>query len=572
MTGTKSSSFSYAHAIGSEPLIGRTLGCHFDLVVEQFGKKEALVSIPQNLRLTYRQLKEKVDLFARGLLKLGIMAGDRVGIWSTNNVEWVIVQIATAKIGAILVNINPAYRTSELDYALRQSGVKLLVTMRGFKGDEYISMLHELAPEIMHSDANNMAPRLPDLRFVAVIGGYPADGERIFDFAHIYALGEPTPASELAAKQASLQFDEAINIQYTSGTTGFPKGVTLTHHNLLNNSLYSAKAMGVDSRSKFCVPMPFYHCGGMVLCTLVTLNVGGTLVIPAPSFDPSLTLKAVAQERCTHLAGVPTMFIAELELANFDQFDLSSLKGGFMAGAPCPVELMHQVTGRLHCKHLVIFYGQTECSPVITSTTVDDSLHLRATTVGRTVPHMEVKIVDAQTGAVTERGVQGELCARGYAVMPGYWMNPNATRDSIDSAGWLHTGDLAVMNEDGYLNITGRKKDMIIRGGENIYPREIEEVLHGHPAVAQAQVFGVPDLHFGEEVAVWLQLKQDCSLESGELRAWLKERIAHFKIPKYIRIVSEFPMTVTGKVQKLAMREAMISELGLHDAAEIRTA
>lgn len=564
---------SYCHGVGLFPLIGRTLGDQFDLIAAAEDKREALVCVWQKVRWTYGQLKERVDLFARGLLKLGIEAGDRVGVWSTNNVEWIVIQLATAKIGAVLVNINPAYRTSELDYALRQSGVKMLVTMRGYKGDEYLSMLYELAPELMNSEVENPSPRLPELRYIAVIDGRNLEESgAVFNFDLIYDYGQSVPVQELSRRSLSLQFDSPINIQYTSGTTGFPKGVTLTHHNLLNNALYSAHAMGVTQSARFCVPMPFYHCGGMVLCTLVTLLVGGTLVIPNPTFCPAATLQAVALEKCTHLSGVPTMFVSELDLPNFDQFDLSSLEGGFMAGAPCPVELMHQVTSRLHCSKLVIFYGQTECSPVITSTTVDDSLDVRASTVGRVIPHLEVKVIDSLTGAILERGQQGEICARGYAVMPGYWMNPTATNDSIDSSGWLHTGDLAVMNEEGFINITGRKKDMIIRGGENIYPREIEEVLHSHPDVAQAQVFGVPDKHFGEEVALWVQLKQDCHADGEQLKSWLKERVAHFKIPRYIKIVSEFPMTVTGKVQKHAMRDAMISELGLEAAAGIRTA
>jgi fatty-acyl-CoA synthase len=564
---------SYCHGVGVQSLIGRTLSEQFDLIAAGRAKSEALVCSWQKIRWTYEQLSERVDLFARGLLKLGIEVGDRVGIWSTNNVEWIVVQLATAKIGAILVNINPAYRTSELDYALRQSGVKMLVAMRGYKSDEYLAMLYELAPELMNSEVENPSPRLPDLRYIVVIDGRSVEqSESVINFDLLYDYGQKIPAQELSFRSAALQFDSPINIQYTSGTTGFPKGVTLTHHNLLNNALYSAHAMGVNETSRFCVPMPFYHCGGMVLCTLVTLLVGGTLVIPNPTFDPGATLQVVAKEKCTHLSGVPTMFVSELDLSNFNDFDLSSLEGGFMAGAPCPVELMHQVTGRLHCSKLVIFYGQTECSPVITSTTVDDSLEVRATTVGRVIPHLEVKVVDSLTGAVLPRGQQGEICARGYAVMPGYWMNPAATEESVDSSGWLHTGDLAVMSAEGLINITGRKKDMIIRGGENIYPREIEEVLHGHPEVAQAQVFGVPDKHFGEEVALWVQLKQDCHADGEQLRSWLKERVAHFKIPKYIKVVSEFPMTVTGKVQKHAMRDVMITELGLEAAAGIRTA
>ncbi len=585
-----STGLSYDHGVGSKPLVGRTLGDHFDLIAARDPDREALVSLQQKIRWTYGELKQQVDLFARGLMKLGIDQGDRVGIWSTNNVEWVVVQLATARIGAILVNINPAYRTSELDYALRQSGVKLIVSIRGYKGDEYISMLHELAPQLMHDYPLTDSLRLPHLRFLVVInpGGAPpavpaagavdappacfANPKSIFPFDQLMTLSAEVSPCDLASRAEKLQFDDPINIQYTSGTTGFPKGVTLSHHNLLNNALYAAEAMGLTARSRFCCPMPFYHCGGMVLCTLATLSVGGTLVIPGPSFDPEATLTAVHAERCTHLSGVPTMFIAELEQPGFDRFDLSSLRGGFMAGAPCPVQLMRRVTTRLHCPEIVIFYGQTECSPVITSTTVDDDLEHRATTVGKVIPCLEVKVVDPDSGDIVARGKQGEICARGYAVMLGYWNNPAATAETIDKAGWLHTGDLAVMNDSGYVNITGRKKDMIIRGGENIYPREVEEVLHAHPAVAQAQIFGVPDEHLGEEVAMWVQLKNGCTADGAELASWLKERVAHFKIPRHVKVVTEFPMTVTGKIQKHAMREAMIRELGLEAAAGVQTA
>ena len=566
-------SLSYDHGTGSERLIGRTLGCHFDLVVAQDRGREALVSCHQRVRLTYAQLGERVDLFARGLLKLGIEAGDRVGIWSANNIEWVITQLATAKIGAILVNINPAYRTSELEYALRQSGVQLLVLTSGFKGGEYLAMIHELAPELIHRELKNPAPRLPDLRSLVVIDAShrKLEGEAI-NFEAVESLGVEVPPSLLEQRSQCLQFDDPINIQYTSGTTGFPKGVTLSHHNLLNNSLCAAQAMGISPSSRFCVPMPFYHCGGMVLCTLATLLSGGTLVIPSASFDAETVLDAIDRERCTHLAGVPTMFIAELEHPRLSEFDLSSLSGGFMAGAPCPVQLMRQVADRLNARNIVIIYGQTEASPVITTTTTNDSLELRATTVGRVIPHLELKVVDPVNGQVVPLGSQGEICARGYAVMLGYWQNPAATKESIDPAGWLHTGDLGTVNADGYVNITGRKKDMIIRGGENIYPREVEEVLHGHPAVAQAQVFGVPDDRLGEEVALWLQLKQDAATDPEEIRAWLRARVAHFKVPRYVKIVTEYPMTVTGKVQKFAMREEMIRELGLEALAKIQTA
>ncbi len=562
---------SYDHGVSSERLVGATLAEHFDLVAAARASGEAVVSRPQGLRLTYAQLRAAVDGFARGLLRLGANPGDRVGIWSTNNVEWVICQLATAKVGAILVNINPAYKGSELEYALKQSGVKILVSTRGHKADEYVAMLRELTPELF--EPNHAARgRLPALEHLVFVGPVVASSDAVTTFDAVAAAGAEVVEKQLLERAASLEFNDPINIQYTSGTTGFPKGVTLTHHNLLNNALYAGEAMGLTIDTRFCVPMPFYHCGGMVLCTLATLLRGGTLVIPSASFDAGAVLAALAGERCTHMAGVPTMYIEQLEHPQFATYDLTNLVGGFMAGAPCPVELMRRVAERMHLGKLVIFYGLTECSPVITATTTDDSLETRATTVGKVIPHLEIKIVDPLTRKVVPRGAQGEICARGYAVMLGYWNNREATDESIDAGGWLRTGDLGVMNDSGYVHITGRAKDMVIRGGENIYPREVEEFLLTHPAISQAYAFGVPDSHLGEELALWVKLRAGVTSGEDEIKAWLKQRVAHFKVPRYIRFVTEFPMTVTGKVQKFAMREVMIRELGLERQAAEKTA
>lgn len=552
--------------------MGRTIGGHFELIVEREKNKCAVVDIPRGVSLTFVELNEKADKFARGLMKLGIVKGDRVGIWSTNNLDWIITQLATAKIGAILVNINPAYRVHELEYALLQSGVKLLVLIPGFKGDEYLEMLRELTPELI-TKAEGRTSICPDLKQLILIDPQSEYSQlNLLNFEVVCELGDSIPLEDLKEISASLQFDDAINIQYTSGTTGFPKGVTLSHHNLLNNALYGAEAMGVNRDSKMCIPMPFYHCGGMVIGTLSTLCSGAQVVIPAPSFNPEKTMEAVQEERCTHLIGVPTMFIEQLEHSRFSSFDFTSLRSGFMAGAPCPVELMRQVQTKMNLTELVIIYGQTECSPIITSTTADDPLELRATSVGKVIPHLEIKIVDPETGMTVSRGEQGEICSRGYAVMLGYWMNEKATKESVDEAGWLHTGDLGNMDENGYVHITGRKKDMIIRGGENIYPREIEEVLHKHSGIAQAQVFGIPDKRLGEEVACWLQVRKGVAVDTHEVKTWLKDRVAYFKIPTHFKVVHEFPMTVTGKVQKHVMREMMIKELGLEAVANIETA
>lgn len=578
---------SYDFGICNE-LLGFTLAEHLDLISQQQPDHEAVVSCLENKRLTYAQFKAESEILARSMITQGIEPGDRVGVWSANNWRWLTVLYAAARIGAILVNINPAYRTGELDYVLSQSGVKLLFAIPANRSSNYLEMLQELAPHLFaalddtkSSDRSNAAQSLPGaLKNIVVMPAATIDGslqtfsdDKLFvtGFDKFTKLAELTSQEQLIERQSLVQFDHPVNIQYTSGTTGFPKGVTLSHHNLLNNGLFAARAMALNTTSRFCVPMPFYHCGGMVSSALATFSVGGTLVLPGPYFEELTVMKAVQSERCTHLSGVPTMFIAQLEHNQFANYDYSSLQGGFLAGAPCPVQLMRRVASEMHVTDVVILYGLTEVSPLMTATTIHDSLETRATTVGRAIPGVEVKLVDG-AGQILPRGAQGEICCRGHGIMLGYWQDQEATNNCIDAAGWLHSGDLGVMNSQGYLHITGRKKDMIIRGGENIYPREIEEVLHAHQAVAQAQVFGVPDRRLGEEVALWLTLKSGAQISEGELIGWLKEQVAHFKVPKYVKFVSEFPMTVTGKIQKFAMRDKMIEELGLQSDAAIETA
>jgi len=567
---------SYDHGPSSQRLIGATLGDYFLEISSRRADADALIDSARNKRYTYKQLQETVDLTARGLLSMGIEKGDRVGIWSTNNAEWLISMLAVWSVGGILVNINPSYKTQEVEYALKQAGVKLLITVPSHRHCDYLKMLRQIAHQVFAPETKNELSDTPDLESIFVIGSSDAEKDELVGnvkaFESLMDLGAKIPQFKLKERMQHLQFDEPINIQYTSGTTGFPKGVTLSHHNLLNNAWFAAQAMGLNESTRFCVPMPFYHCGGMVSSATATFSVGGAVIIPCPFYDEKSVLQALATEKCTHVSGVPTMFIGELEHPEFASYDLSSLRGGFMAGAPCPVQLMRKVADKMHMNEVVILYGLTEASPLITATTVNDSLELRATTVGKIIAGLEIKLIDTISGEVVPRGVQGELCSRGHGVMLGYWNNPKATADCIDSARWLHSGDLAVMNEAGYINITGRKKDMIIRGGENIYPREIEEVMHAHPEVVQAQVFGIPDAHLGEEVAMWVMLKPDSIAQAEAISVWLKEKVAYFKVPRHIRMVKEFPMTVTGKIQKFVMREKMIEELGLKDAAEIQTA
>jgi fatty-acyl-CoA synthase len=542
---------SYAHGTSTTPLLGETIGENLRRTVERAGDCEALVARAQGYRATYRELWEATGALARGLMAHGVQKGDRVGIWSPNRFEWVVLQYASARIGAILVNINPAYRTSELEYALRQSGVSVLLYARGFRQTRYVPMVEEVRP------------RLPALRLAFVLDD---------DWRLLLDAGSEVGEDSLAERERSLQFDEPINIQYTSGTTGFPKGATLSHHNVLNNAFFVGESLRYTTADRVCIPVPFYHCFGMVMGNLACTSHGATMVIPGEAFDPLAVLETVQAERCTSLYGVPTMFIAALDHARFQEFDLSSLRTGIMAGSPCPIEVMKQVVARMHMPEVTICYGMTETSPVSTQSALDDALDRRVGTVGRVHPHVEVKIIDPETGAVVGRGAPGELCTRGYSVMLGYWDNPAATRAAIDDAGWMHTGDIATMDEHGYVEIVGRIKDLIIRGGENIYPREIEEFLHGHPGVSEAQVIGVPSARYGEEVMAWVRLKPGVTVTEDELTAYCTGKIATFKIPRYWKVVNEFPMTVTGKVQKFRMRESAVEELGLAQAARTPTA
>jgi fatty-acyl-CoA synthase len=573
-------SLSYDYGICAEKLLGYTLSSHLDLTSSLNPNHPCVVSVLEEANLTYSEFVAYTRKLARALLARGIERGDRVGIWSTNNWRWLAVLYAVSRVGAILVNVNPAYRVPELEYVLNQSGVKLLFTIPRNRSSNYLDMLEELNPRLFAQGSAVKSSRVPSLQDLVVLPGSDADGLAhefkargdLFSIETFLALESTINDTELSEREKSVQFDDPVNIQYTSGTTGFPKGVTLSHHNLLNNGLFAARAMALSPETRFCIPMPFYHCGGMVSSALATFSIGGTVIIPGPYFEEMTVMKAVSAQRATHISGVPTMFIGQLEHPQFKEFDYTSLKGGFMAGAPCPVQLMRRVASEMHVPEVVILYGLTEVSPLMTATTIHDSMETRATTVGRAIAGVEVKVIDPETGRVVPRGEQGEICCRGHGIMLGYYKNDEATNECIDVAGWLHSGDLGVMNCEGYLHITGRKKDMIIRGGENIYPREIEEVLHHHPQISQAQVFGVPDEKLGEEVCVWLMLRAGESLDTKELNEWMKERLAHFKIPRNIKVVSEFPMTVTGKIQKFAMRDAMVKELGLDRAAAIETA
>ena len=536
-----------SHAVGPTdiPLLEETIGACLERTVARFPDAEALVSRHQGRRYTYRELDAEVDRLARGMLAQGLGVGDRVGIWSPNHAEWTLVQFATAKIGAILVNINPAYRTNELAYALNQSGCRWLIAAPTFKTSDYVAMVDEVRGEV---------PNLERTIFF-----WSPEWEAL------WAAAEEVPPAALAERQLQLRPEDPINIQYTSGTTGFPKGATLTHRNILNNGYFVGIRQGFSSADRLCIPVPFYHCFGMVMGNLGCVAHGATMVIPNDGFDPLTVLETVEAERCTALYGVPTMFIAELGHPDFDRFDLSSLRTGVMAGSPCPVEVMKQCVDRMHLGEVTICYGMTETSPVSTQTEAGDSLHHRTSTVGRVHPHVEIKIVDPETGATVETGTAGEFCTRGYSVMQGYWDDPERTAEAVDADGFMHTGDLATMDDDGYVNIVGRIKDMIIRGGENVYPREIEEFLYTHPDIVDVQVIGVPDARYGEELMAWVQLREGASLTADDVRAYCQGRIAHYKVPRYVKVVTEFPMTVTGKVQKFLMRETAKAELGLSE-------
>ena len=558
---------SYFHRGGTEPLLGATIPEHFAELVQRFPDHEAIVSLPQQRRLTYRELSQAVDKLALGLLGSGFNKGDRIGVWSTDNLEWLLVQMATARIGAILVNINPAYRARELAYALERSEIDGVFTIPSFRSSNYVEMLVELLPELKketHGVLNSST--FPHLRKVVIYDPVNPDTTRkphpgFAVWSDILAAAEGVTTESLDAITASLDRDDAINIQYTSGTTGFPKAVVLTHHNILNNAYFSAKAMHFTEHDRLCIPVPFYHCFGMVLANLLCLSVGACMVIPAEHFDAPAVLHAIEAEQCTAVHGVPTMFIAELEHPDFKNYDMSSLRTGIMAGAPCPAPLMKRVMEEMHCREILIGYGETEASPLTHLTTRDDSMERRTQTVGKNLPHQEVKIINVETGATVQLGEIGEICFRGYHIMQGYYGQPDKTAETINNSGWLYSGDLGTMDADGYVRITGRRKEMIIRGGENIYPKEIEEFLFTHPKVAQVAVFGVPDELYGEAVMAWIQLHAGEEASEEEMREYCKEQIAHFKIPKHIWFVEDFPMTVTGKLQKFRMREIAMEKL-----------
>jgi fatty-acyl-CoA synthase len=541
---------SYANGATDRPLVGETIGAGLERTTGRFPDADALVSCHQGLRFTYAELNEAVDRVASGLLAAGLEPGDRVGLWSPNRAEWALVQYATAKAGVILVNVNPAYRANELAYALRQSGCRWLFAAPDYKGSDFVAMVAAVRDDV---------PNLERAMFF---------GSPQWDELAAAAID----ADALRARLAGLDFDDPINIQYTSGTTGFPKGATLTHHNILNNGLFVAGMLNYTEADRVCIPVPLYHCFGMVMGNLGATNHGACMVYPAEAFEPEATLRACAEERCTSLFGVPTMFIAQLDHPNFADYDLSSLRTGIMAGSPCPIEVMKRVSSDMGIREMSIAFGMTETSPVTTQVRVDDTLENRCATVGQVMPHAEIKIVDPATGRIQPRGEPGEFLARGYMVMRGYWNDPGRTAEAIDPARWMHTGDLATIDEQGYVRIVGRIKDMIIRGGENVYPREIEEFLYGHPEIADVQVIGVPDTRYGEELMAWIVTRAGATITEDDVREFCRGKIAHFKIPRYLKFVDAFPMTVTGKVQKYKMREAAIEDLGLGDAAAVATA
>jgi fatty-acyl-CoA synthase len=541
---------SYAHGAFDQPLLGETIGHNLERTISRVPGADALVSCHQGVRYTYAELGEAVDRLAGGMMAGGLRKGDRVGVWGPNRAEWTLVQYATAKLGLILVNINPAYRTSELKYALGQSGCRWIFATPALKGSDFRAMVDEVRPE------------LPDLERAIFFGSGEWD--------ELSARG--ASRDEVNAAMDELDFDDPINIQYTSGTTGFPKGATLTHHNILNNAHFIGELLGYSERDRICIPVPLYHCFGMVIGNLAATTHGACMVYPAEAFDPEATLAACARERCTSLYGVPTMFIAELGHPSFADHDLRSLRTGLMAGSPCPTEVMKRVCSDMGVEEIGIAFGMTETSPATTQVRRDDTLEHRCGTVGEVMPHTEIKIVDPGTGRTLPRGEPGEFCARGYMVMSGYWNDPERTAEAIDSSRWMHTGDLATIDDDGYVRVVGRIKDMVIRGGENVYPREIEEFLHTHPEIADVQVIGVPDERYGEELMAWIVLCPGAALDDDALRDFCRGKVAHFKVPRYFKFVDSFPMTVTGKVQKFKMRESAIEELGLERAAAVATA
>lgn len=550
---------SYYCGASTTQIIYETIGGFFDRVAEKYPDSQALILRHQGVEWTYAELQRRVDQLAAGLLALGIVPGDRVGIWGPNSAEWVLTQLATAKLGAIMVCINPAYRVYELEYALNKVECKALITDESFKTSDYLGMLNTLAPELEYCEPGALAStKLPKLKHVIRMGSSSSAGMHNFD--QICELATDADCAALVDLQTQLKPDDAINIQFTSGTTGNPKGATLSHCNILNNGYLTGEAMRLTPADKLCIPVPLYHCFGMVLAVLACVSHGATMVFPGEAFDPQQTLQTVQDERCTALHGVPTMFITELDHPNFSSFDLSSLRTGIMAGAPCPIEVMKRVISEMHMRDILIAYGQTELSPINNITLPDDSLERRTETVGRAMPWVEIKVID-EAGHVVPVGEKGEICTRGYSVMQGYWNDPEKTAETIDAAGWLHSGDIATMDACGYVRIVGRIKDMIIRGGENVYPREVEEFLYQHPAISEVQVFGIPDKKMGEEVCAWVQLNEGATLSADDIKAFCKDQITHFKIPRHIRFVSEYPMTVTGKIQKFVMRDEMLASL-----------
>ena len=554
---------SYVHGASTTPLLGDTVGSLLDRMAAQFPDRPALVVPGQNVRLDYAGLLAEVELVAAGLLALGLEPGERIGIWAPNCAEWVLLQFATAKAGFILVNINPAYRSHELEYTLNKVGCRALVMARAFKTSNYLQILGELAPELAQATPGMLqAARLPALREVIVLDQAGPEQPGTRRWQELAGRADTDAMCKLRDIERMLSFDDAVNIQFTSGTTGAPKGATLTHHNIVNNGYFIGESMRLTEHDRLCIPVPFYHCFGMVLGNLACVTHGACMVIPGEGFDALATLETVAAERCTGLHGVPTMFIAELEHPRFKEFDLSTLRTGIMAGSPCPVEVMRRVVNEMHMAEVTIAYGMTETSPVSFQTVPEDPLERRVGSVGRIHPHTEVKLIDLD-GRDVPRGMTGELCTRGYSVMLGYWDDEERTREVIDPAGWMHTGDLAVIDEEGYCRIVGRLKDMIIRGGENVYPREIEEFLYGHPKVQDVQVFGVPDPKFGEQVCAWVRLREGCSASEAEIQDYCRQQLAYYKVPRYVRFIDGFPMTVTGKVQKYLMRQTMAGELGL---------
>jgi len=562
---------SYICGTSGVPLLGMTISEMVDSIAAKYPDTEAIVSMHQNIRWTYREFAEQVNLVARALMGLGVEKGDRVGIWAMNHAEWVVVQFATSKIGAIMVNINPAYRTYELEYVLKQAEISTLIVQGRFKTSDYVGMFYEACPEAYEAKPGRISSeKFPFLKNAVFMGDIPYNG--MYTWKDFMDKANEMTMDDIAERGEGLSFDDPINIQYTSGTTGFPKGVVLTHHNVINNGFIIGEGMGFTEKDRLCIPVPFYHCFGMVLSNLACVTHGTTMVLPAPTFDAEEVLKTIEKERCTAVHGVPTMFIAELTHPNFSKYDLRTLRTGIMAGSPCPIEVMKEVNTRMHMSEIVIVYGQTETSPGVTMTTTKDPVERRVTTIGRAFPHTELKIIDPKTGKIVPIGEIGEICARGYCVMKCYYNNPSATHATLDKDHWNHTGDLATMDEEGYFKIVGRLKDMVIRGGENIYPREIEEYLHHHEKIADVYVVGVPDVKYGEELCAWVKMKPGQTMTEQDVKDFCKGKIAHYKIPRYVMFVNDFPINISGKIMKFKMREESVKVLGLQEADKIETA